>query len=278
LKIKAAIIDLYNNEKNQGMRCIQDLLTEANGRHDDIDLKYNIFDTRYTSTIPNENFDIYISSGGPGDPFDGVETEWEKKYFNLMDKIWAHNQNGNVRKKYVYFICHSFQIMARYFELGLVTKRESRSFGIVPVFKTEQGGKEPVLNNLKDPFFAADFRSWQVIQPDKKRFDELCAQLLCIEDHHQHDPNLERSMMAVRISNEIIGSQFHPEADAPSMNYHFKQPEKQKEVIAEYGEEKLNIMLERLEQPDNIILTRNTVIPTFLDNAINQLKGNVVTI
>jgi len=272
LKLNATIIDLYDNEPNQGMRCLQDLLKEADNRFDDIKLKYDIYETRYKNEIPNLDYDIYISSGGPGSPFDGMGKEWEKKYFNLLDKIWTNNQNSANKKKYLFFICHSFQIMVRYFELGKVIERESRSFGIVPVHKTNFGKEDKILKSLPNPFLAADFRNWQAIQPDKNKFSELDAKLLCIEDYHAHDPNLERAMMAIRISDEIFGTQFHPEADPESMYYHFKQPEKQKEVIEEYGEEKLKIMLERLETPDNITLTRNTVLPTFLDNAIIQLK------
>ncbi len=272
MKIKAAIIDLYNNEPNQGMRCLQDLLKEANERFNDITLSYDIYETRYKNEIPNSEYDIYISSGGPGSPFDGKGKAWEKKYFNLLDKIWSNNQNNLNKKKYLFFICHSFQIMVRYFELGLVVQRESRSFGIVPVYKTKFGKKEKFFYGLNNPFLAADFRNWQTIQPNQKKFNELGAKLLCIEDFHAHNPELERAMMAIRVSEEIFGTQFHPEADPQSMYYHFKQPEKQKEVIEEYGEEKLKIMLERLETPDNITLTRNTVLPGFLNNAILKLK------
>ncbi len=274
MNLKATIIDLYDNEPNQGMRCLQDLLKEANNRFDDIELSYDIYETRYKNEIPNLDYDIYISSGGPGSPFDGEGKEWENKYFNLLDKIWTNNKTYGNRKKYLFFICHSFQIMVRYFQFGKVVERESRSFGIVPVHKTEFGKKEIILNGLQNPFLAADFRNWQALQPNKNIFSELGAELLCIEDFHAHDPSLERAMMAIRVSNEIVGTQFHPEADPASMHYHFKQPEKQKEVIEEYGEEKLKLMLERLETPDNITLTRNTVLPTFLNNAIMQLKEN----
>lgn len=272
MKLKAAIIDLYNNEPNQGMRCIQDLLKEAGKRFEHTSLDYKIYETRFKDEIPDSSYDIYISSGGPGEPFEGVGSKWENQYFNLLDNIWANNQNKNNRKKHMLFICHSFQIMVRYFELGKVVERESRSFGIVPVFKTKEGKNEQIFNNLGNPFLAADFRSYQAIEPNKIRFKELGAKLLCIEDYHAHDANLERAMMAIKVSDEFFATQFHPEADPESMHYHFKQPKKQQEVIEEYGEEKLNIMLERLETPDNITLTRNTVIPNFLNKAITELS------
>lgn len=268
--VKVAIIDLYNNEPNQGMRCIQDILNETNGKVNNTEVTYNIFDTRYKDEIPDSNYDIYISSGGPGSPFAGEGRQWEKDYFDLMDKLWANNQNGNT-KKYIFYICHSFQIMARYFKFAEVVERKSRSFGIVHINKTPDGEKDPILTGLPNPFYGADFRSWQVIQPNHEKLNELGAKILCIEKERPSVP-LERALMAVRISNEIVGTQFHPEADPQSMYYHFKKPEKQAEVIKEYGQKKLTEMVAHLENPDNISLTRNTVLPNFLTKAIKELR------
>ena len=270
MKIKTAIIDLYNGEENQGMRCIQDILKETDNKYSIVDLDYKIYESRNKEEVPNLDYDIYISSGGPGDPFDGKGTKWEKKYFNLMDKIWVNNQNNSNRKKYVFFICHSFQIMARYFEFGDVIPRNSKSFGILPIHKTEIGRLDNILLGLPEIFYGADFRSYQVVNPNKNIFRELGAKLIALEKIRPHI-ELERAMMAVRISNEIVGTQFHPEADIVSMQHHFGKPERQQQVIDEYGEKKLQEMVEHLENPDNIILTRNTVLQNFLNDAIKKL-------
>lgn len=273
MKIKAAVIDLYNNEKNQGMRCIQDLLEDADAKYSNSGgLEYKIYDSRYKGEVPDIEYDIYISSGGPGNPFDGEGTKWEKKYFNLLDKIWSHNSN-NDRKKYILFICHSFQIMARYYKLGDVIERRSKSFGIVPIHKTQIGKMDNILKGLPDIFYGADFRSYQVVDPNKKVFRELGAKLIALEKIRPH-VDLERAMMAIRISNEIIGTQFHPEADIASMQHHFEQPERQQQVVEEYGEEKLKDMLDHIENPDNITLTHDTVIPNFIELAVGSINKN----
>lgn len=272
MKVRAAVIDLYNNEKNQGMRCIQDLLVDADAKYNKLGgLEYKIYDSRYKDEVPDIDYDIYISSGGPGSPFDGEGTKWEKEYFNLLDKIWSHNSN-NDRKKYILFICHSFQIMARYYKIGDVIERRSKSFGIVPIHKTEIGKMDNILKGLPDIFYGADFRSFQVVNPNKKVFRELGAKLIALEKIRPH-VDLERAMMAVRISNEIIGTQFHPEADIASMQHHFEQPERQKQVVDEYGEEKLKVMLDHIENPDNITLTHDTVIPNFLELAVKSINN-----
>ncbi len=270
-EIKVAVIDLYDNETNQGMRCIQDIIKESNNYFNSIDVEYKIYDSRYRGEVPGTEYDVYISSGGPGSPFDGDGKKWEKDYFKLMDDVWANNQNNSNPKKHVFFICHSFQIMARYFGFGDVIERKSKSFGLLPVHKTESGRYDPILEGLPNPFYGADFRGWQVIQPNNKRMAELEAKIICLEKERPHIP-LERAMMGVRVSDEIAGTQFHPEADPASMEYHFKQPERKEQVINEYGLAKWKQMIEILEEQNNIWATRNTVIPNFLKNAYRSLR------
>lgn len=266
--IKIAILDLYNNEVNQGMRCIQDIILEASAKFPSSSFHTDIFDFRYKNESPNDDYNIYISSGGPGSPFEGEGTDWEKKYFSVIESVWSNNQNSD-KKKYLFFICHSFQLMARFFKFGIVSRRYIKSFGVKPVYKTENGNNERVFNELPNPFYAADFRDWQVTEPNNKVLDELDAKILALEE--PDDNLLERAMMAVRISEEIIGTQFHPEADPASMHYHFKQPERKEQVVSQYGEEKYESMIKLLEDENSIPLTRKTVLPSFLQNSIRHV-------
>lgn len=52
-----AILDMNNDEPNQGLRCIVDI---AKMFHDDIDFK--IFNVRAKNEIPDLSYDIYIST------------------------------------------------------------------------------------------------------------------------------------------------------------------------------------------------------------------------
>ena len=268
-KIKVATIDLYNNERNEGMRCIKEIVNESGKNNPNVDFKYDVFETRYKGDIPDLNYDIFISSGGPGSPFEDEDKQWDKDYFTLLDKIWNHNQNSE-QKKYIFFICHSFQMMARYFQFGEVNKRFINSFGVMPFAKTEEGKIDPILKSLTDPFYAADIRHWQVVNPNQKKIDEFGAKILSWEIPEEENKN-NAAITAVRISNEIVGTQFHPEADPESMLYHFKQDERKKYIVDRYNEERYFEMIGLLEDHDKIKLTRKTVIPTFLNNAINDL-------
>ena len=269
-KIKIATIDLYNNERNEGMRCIGEIVEETKKKFNDLDISYNVYETRFKEDIPGIDSDIFISSGGPGSPFDGKGKKWEKNYFNLIDKIYSHNQTNTDKKKYIFFICHSFQMMARFFEFGDVSKRNSKSIGVMPFEKTESGKTNIIFEQLPNPFYAADIREYQVTNPNKKVFDDIGAKILSYEIL---DDNLngEPALAAVRISNEIVGTQFHPEADPESMLYHFNRPDEKKQIIDSYGEEKYNRMLEILQEPNAVKQTRKTVIPNFLNQAIDEL-------
>ena len=270
-EIKVAILDLYDGIPNEGMRGFQDILKRYRTKNQ-LNLSYEIFDVRGKCEAPDhKDFDIYISSGGPGDPLITEGTPWEKTYFNLIDKLEDHNLSNNPQKKHVFFVCHSFQLMCRKYQLGEINTRRSPSFGVLPVHQTKAGLGDPVFDGLADPFYAVDSRSWQVIHPNEKRFVDLGMQLLAIEKERPY-VDLPRAMMAIRFSDYFISTQFHPEADAIGMQAHLLKEEKKNEVISEHGQDKYNEMLERLEDPDKIMHTQNTVIPNFLDQAVLSLQ------
>lgn len=272
-KINIALIDLYNNEPNLGIGNIEELLIELSHKFDSIPVEYKIYNLRGNDESPSIDNDIFISSGGPGSPFEGIGKSWEAKYFSLLDEIWNHNQRSG-DKKFAFFICHSFQMMARYFEFAEVNKRHSRSFGIFPVHKTPQAGKDPILNHLPDPFFAADFRAWQVVQPDEAIISELGMEILAMEKERPY-VEYERAIMAAKIGEEFYGVQFHPEADPEGMKYHYRQENRRQKIITDVGEKKYEDIMEQLEDPEKVGLTYHTILPAFLSNAITTITKTV---
>jgi len=268
--IKVAVLDLYNGIENEGMRGIREVLERYKVKND-LDLTYQVFEVRRNCDMPGTDFDIYISSGGPGSPLDTEGSEWEKKYFGLIAELEHHNLSDDPYKKYGFFICHSFQLMCRHYRLGVVNERRSPSFGILPIHKTSAGRHEPVFENMADPFYAVDSRLWQVIHPNEKQFTDLGMKLLAIEKERPHI-DLPRAMMAVRYSDYFIGTQFHPEADPGGMKGMLLKPEKKKEVVDEHGLDKYNQMLELVDDADKLLHTQNTMIPNFLDEAVMSLQ------
>lgn len=273
--IRIAILDLNNGQPNQGMRCIRQIITEWAEKNKDLDVQKQEFDVRVKNELPDTSFDVYISSGGPGDPQTSRFEDWDIAWCRWLNEMERWNDNpANSNKKYVFFICHSFQLASRYFNSGILKKRNSPAFGVFPVHMLEDGRNESVFDGLRDPFYAVDSRDYQLIRPNHEVLNKTGSKILCIEKERPHVP-YERAVMGIRFNDYMIGTQFHPEADATGMSAHLQTEEKRKRVIESHGEEKLVSMLKHLNDPDKIMWTYAHVLPNFLNQSIGLLEEAV---
>jgi homoserine O-succinyltransferase len=270
-QVRIAILDLYEGKANQGMRCIHEIVAEWK-ENQQFEVESQVFDVRSKNELPDTSFDIYISSGGPGDPLQSRFEDWDIAWCRWLDSMERWNNNpSNQQKKHVFFICHSFQLASRYFNVGFISKRKSTAFGVFPIHMLDGGKDEPVFDGLLDPFYGVDSRDYQVIQPNHNLLAEMGAEVLCIEKARPHVP-YERAVMGIRFNEFMIGTQFHPEADAVGMSMHLQTEEKRKTVIESYGEDKLINMLDHLDDPDKIVWTHSHILPNFLKQAALQFE------
>ncbi len=266
--VHIAILDLYEGVANQGMRGLR-ASVKYFGEKNNLNIVLDEFDVRLKNSVPDMSYDIYISSGGPGSPLESEGSEWEKYYFNWLSDLEDWNEDpSRTQKKYALFICHSFQLVCRHWELGNVCARKSTSFGVFPVHLLEDGKDEPVFRGVKDPFYAVDSRDYQIIEP-KMNILYRGAKILCIEKERLHVP-YERAIMGIRFNEYFIGTQFHPEADAIGMSMYLQTEEKKKTVIENHGEEKWSSMIHHLNDPDKIMWTYAHIIPNFLNIALKS--------
>ncbi len=269
-KIRIAILDLYEGQANQGMRCLRNIISEYGEKHQ-LDITTEEYEVRILNQTPDLSYDIYISSGGPGSPLDSEGSNWEAHYFNWLQAVEAYNNNElNAVKKYVFFICHSYQLACRHYKVANVCQRKSTAFGVFPIHTVLDGIDEPVFNGLQDPFYSVDSRDFQVIEPDHHRLDTMGAKILALEKERPHVP-LTRALMAIRFNDYMIGTQFHPEADASGMSMYLQREDKKQMVIAEHGELKWKSMIEQLNDPDKIRYTYAHILPNFLEIAMKDL-------
>lgn len=264
--LRLAILDLYDKTENLGMRAIESIVSSFP------EFEYEIFDVRANCEVPGLDFDVYVFSGGPGTPLEG-DGLWERAFSNLLDRLWTHNGIFE-DKKHVFFICHSFQMVCNHFGLGDIVPRRSKAFGVFPVHKTLAGMDEPLFEGLSDPFYAADFRDWQFIQPNEARLKAMGAKILAIEKERPHVP-LERAVMAVRFSPYWFGVQFHPEAEAQGMIAYLSEPEIRANILEHHGEEKFTEIKENASDPDRLEHTRESILPRFLENAVKSKLKNI---
>jgi GMP synthase-like glutamine amidotransferase len=262
--IKIALLDMYKGEPNQGMRCIIDVVNRFSPV-----VSFEIFDVRVKCELPDiKEFDIYISTGGPGNPMIG-DGNWDVKYYAFIDSLNKWNSENEV-KKHVLFICHSFQMACLHFGLATVTRRNDTSFGVMTIHKTKEGLTDSLFEGLADPFYAIDSRDYQVVQPKLSVFAKKGAKIISLEkirDHVQY----ERAIMAVRFTDYFVGTQFHPEADPISFISHLRNKQAKEKIRAMKGKRKFRNMLEDLLDDDKIYRTNETLIPNFLRTAINDL-------
>ncbi len=268
--IRIAVLDLYDGVANQGMRGIRETLQRFY-KNQAIEISWDEFNVRQKNEIPDSSYDIFISSGGPGSPLETKDSNWEAGYFKWLQQVEQWNkEEKNTRKKYIFFICHSFQLACRYFKIGNLCKRKSTAFGIFPVHLLSNGKDEAVFNKMLDPFYAVDSRDYQVIEPDHQQIQSIGASILAIEKERPQ-VLLERAIMAIRFNEYMIGTQFHPEADAPGMSLYLQTDEKKKTVIENYGLQKWEQMITHLNDPDKISFTYSHILPNFLSIASNIL-------
>lgn len=267
--IRIALLDLYEGVANEGMRCLRALLQEWSALHA-VAIVVAEFEVRKQLQLPSLDFDVYISSGGPGSPLASEKEPWEHLYFAWVEKVEQYNRQASGPAKHVLFICHSFQLACRYYGIGNVCKRKSTAFGIFPIHMLAHGLEEPVFAGLQDPFYSVDSRDYQVIEPDYPRMRALGASILAIEKNRPHVP-YERAIMAVRFNEWFIGTQFHPEADAIGMQMYLQREDKKATVIQNHGEAKWQSMVEHLQDPDKILWTYHHVVPNFLNQATEAL-------
>ena len=128
---------------------------------------------------------------------------------------------------------------------------------------------EIIFDGLEDPFYAVDSRDYQVTQPNHNLLKKMGATILCIEKERPHVP-LERAIMAIRFNEYMIGTQFHPEADAVGMSMYLQREDKKMNVIENHGYDKWESMIEHLNDPDKILWTYSHILPNFLHTAIEH--------
>lgn len=267
--MRIAILDLYAGEANQGMRCIRQIIGDWSKQHG-YKVTVDEFEVRLSLSVPDTSYDVYISSGGPGSPLESEGSDWENAYFGWLEQIENWNKGSeNYPKKHVFFICHSYQLACRHYNIGNVCKRKSTAFGVFPIHMNDAGKNEPVFDNMPDPFYAVDSREFQVIEPNFVQLMRSGANILAIEKERPHVP-LERAIMAVRFNDYFIGTQFHPEADAEGMSMYLQREDKKKTVIENHGEEKWQSMIEQLGDPDKIMWTYSHILPNFLNQAVGE--------
>ncbi|MBL7994041.1 GMP synthase [bacterium] len=271
IAVRIAVLDMNNGARNIGVRNIKRIIEQFSHKvraaHLQVDFEVSHFHVRDRNEVPDASYDIYISSGGPGSPLDDDGAEFELKFFGLLDALIDHNATKE-NKKFVFGICHSFQMMAKKFAVAEITKRENRYVGVVPIIKTPEGQKDVLFEGLQEKFYAFDNRDWQVINPDYQKMSQLGASILSYESNGHEIGN---AVTAIRYTPEIETVQFHPEAEKHGILMRFSDPSEKQHIVELLGEAKFDELIQSVNNPNKLTKTYKTVLPGFLWRSYNQL-------
>ena len=61
-KIRIATIDLYNNERNEGIRCIREIVSDVQKEFNEYEISYNVYDTRFKNEIPSLEIHLMVKA------------------------------------------------------------------------------------------------------------------------------------------------------------------------------------------------------------------------
>jgi GMP synthase-like glutamine amidotransferase len=265
--IRIAILDMYQQVYNQGMASINQCLVLVQSEMG-IEFNIQIFAVRSNGEMPGMDFDLYISTGGPGSPMESTES-WENEYKQWLNALLKHNQLAEPsEKKFGFFICHSFQLVCRMLQVGELSHRLQKSEGIFPVERTEEGAKDPVFQYLSNPFWVLDSREYQVTNLNQEKVNELGGTLLAIEQANASEAT-HQAIMSMRFNDEMMGTQFHPEADADGLVRYLEnriKTDHDQAAVWKSGLEQAIIHSDAIQQ------THHTILPEFLKQAIRQIR------
>jgi GMP synthase-like glutamine amidotransferase len=121
---------------------------------------------RDKNEMPSRDCDLYVSSGGPGSPFDGDGKPWVKGYCDFLDHVADDNQRRGVNAKALFGVCYTYEMMVRHFDVCHDDARaDSRKFGVMPIYTTAYGREHSLLAPFRDRLFAFEHRNWEADRP-----------------------------------------------------------------------------------------------------------------
>jgi len=124
-----------------------------------------------------------------------------------------------------------------------------------------------LFEGLEDPFYTLESRLYQITEPNDELINSMGAHITCLEKIRPQVP-LERAIMGIQFNEHMAGVQFHPEGEYHILLDYFKEEKNKTSIVEEFGIEKWDRMIEKLNDPKKIKSTFEAIIPNFLDKAL----------
>jgi GMP synthase-like glutamine amidotransferase len=272
--LRVCLVDMNNGHENQAMRCLRLIVSRFHQHvktwNPGIDLQLVHVSPRDKGEAPPEDCDLYLSSGGPGSPYDGDGQRWVTDYNRFLDGIVEDNVGRGPRARALFGVCYSYEMIVRHFRLAEMVPRATRKFGVMPVYTTAAGRKHPLLAEFGDRLFAFEHRNWEAIGLDESQLEKLGGTLLALESREGQDDK-GRAILGLDAAPGIETVQFHPEADRPGVVAWVSRPDQAAAFREAYGDETYERMLKTLDDPMRLARTFALLIPGWMVRKFNGM-------
>ncbi|MFN7971800.1 MAG: hypothetical protein U0166_05560 [Acidobacteriota bacterium] len=267
------LIDMNNGVENQGIRCFKGIVDRffetVRAANPGIPITFSHVEPRNRGEAPPEAADLYLSSGGPGSPYDGYDDPWCVDYRKFLDALAAEGLAHPEGARSLFAVCHSFELCVMHFQVARMTQRPTRKFGVMPVYMTDEGLASPLLSVFGDRLFAFEHRSWQAVDLDTTKLAALRGKLWARESRDGHSKG--EGLLSFLFAPNIEGTLFHPEADRAGALAWIARPDQAAAVIEAYGELTYLRMLKTLDDPTRLARTYALLLPGWLTRRFNAL-------
>ena len=129
--LRICIVDMNNAHVNQAMRCLRGLVSNfvdhVHLQNPDLVCEKVEVSPRDTNDPVPRDCDLYLSTGGPGSPFDGDGSAWSDDYGHFCDHVAESSARGGQGRQGLFAICYSFEMVLRHFDLAHIGPRAERT-------------------------------------------------------------------------------------------------------------------------------------------------------
>jgi len=180
LPLRVCLVDMNNGVENQATRCFRRIVNQFSGRvrqrNPELEVTFTHLEPRNRGTAPHAaDFDLILSSGGPGAPFDGFEDPWCLGYRAFLDEVVNMNARDGACAPKLFVVCHSFEIAVIHFAVAEMRQRTTKKFGVMPAYVTDAGQAADFLRPFGYRLFSWEHRDWEAVEPDLGAFQRSAA-------------------------------------------------------------------------------------------------------
>jgi GMP synthase-like glutamine amidotransferase len=273
--LRLCLVDMNNGHANQASRCfavlVDDFFAKVKARNPQIHCEFSKVEPRNKGELPSDSCDFYLSSGGPGGPFDHDGDPFYAQYRSWVDGVVDENlRNGAGQpSRSVFAVCYSFEVLVRHFGVATMQERARRRFGVMPVYTTSEGMSHPLTGVFDDRLFAFEQRSWEAVGLEERTLRELGGKLLAQESRDGKSKG--QGLLAFDFAPGVLGTIFHPEADKPGVVAWLSRRDQAEAFIDAYGAVTYERMISTLDNPSRLAKTFTQMLPGWLVRKFNTL-------